>query len=269
MTDYEFLRRLAVAITQQEDLNDRDAQDVLYELALRIYALLLQRLPSDRLRRTLEWRRLRGEIAALIQAAEGRLGEALFSRLVATEALVLDIVRRYYGLRPEQLPVRSAVELLDTTRVMGTPVGALFVPTGTGLSPMAQQLLRLIERSINAGMFAEQPTAGIAERVVGTRTRNGATVAVVTKGTVANGWRERMKAITAAALWGLVTPAQQRANAATGRAATWRWNAVLDPRTCPICRPLHNTIAPDPLAFPQGPPPLHPFCRCVVIATAV
>ncbi len=41
MNSEAYLRELAAAITQQEDITDAEAKEVLYELALRIYALLL------------------------------------------------------------------------------------------------------------------------------------------------------------------------------------------------------------------------------------
>lgn len=40
------------------------------------------------------------------------------------------------------------------------------------------------------------------------------------------------------------------------------WNAIRDSKTCPVCRPLHNT--PERVwgqEFPDGPP-AHPACRC-------
>lgn len=265
MTNDEFLRALALAITQQEDLNDRESRDILFEVAARIYGILLRELPEDQLSRTLQFRQLRAQVALQVVDAQERIATLLLSRITATERLVTDIVREFYELGNDLLPPRPIIEVLDNTLVVGQSVSTLFASTGTGLSPFSQQLLRLFERSVNAGLFTEQPTRDIAERVISTRGRGAQLVFRATRGTIANAWRERLRAITGAALWGLVTPAQVRANAETSRATSWRWNAILDPRTCPICRPLHNTVAATPFSFPLGPPPLHPRCRCVLI----
>lgn len=43
----------------------------------------------------------------------------------------------------------------------------------------------------------------------------------------------------------------------------WKiWDAVLDERTCDVCEGLHGTSVPAGQAFPDGDPPIHPWCRC-------
>lgn len=47
-----------------------------------------------------------------------------------------------------------------------------------------------------------------------------------------------------------------------------RWDASADKRVCPICKALDRTVAKIGGTFKGGvsSPPLHPFCRCVVLA---
>lgn len=47
-----------------------------------------------------------------------------------------------------------------------------------------------------------------------------------------------------------------------------RWDAALDGRTCPNCRALDHVIVPNGKPFPGNvdAPPLHPNCRCAVVA---
>ena len=272
MTPDEYLRELAQAITQHEDLNDEEARDVLFELALRIYALLLRELPEERLERYMRWRELRPRIVAELLSVNDRLASQLFSRMAAAELLVSDVARRYFQLPIGAAPPRPITEVLDTTRVVGTPVSVLFTRNPiTGVSPFVTQLLQLLERSVVGTFFTDPPTSEVATKVIGVRTSVGRQVPVASKGTVANNWRERLQSIVAAALWGTVQPAIDRAAAQANETPgalqllQWRWNAVLDPRTCPVCRPLHRRIENDPEDFPQGPPPLHPRCRCVLI----
>ena len=272
MTPDEYLRELAQAITQQEDLNDEEARDVLYELALRIYALLLRELPEERLERYMRWRQLRTRITLELLGINDLLAQQIYNRLAATELLVTDVARRYFQLPSGAVTPRPLTEVLDTTRVVGVPVSRLFVRNPrTGLSPFVTQLLQLLERSVVGMFFTDPPVEEVAAKVIGVRTSVGRQVPVPSKGTVANNWRERVQSIVAAALWGTVQPAIDRAAAAAAQTPgapqllQWRWNAVLDPRTCPICRPLHRRLEADPEDFPQGPPPLHPRCRCVLI----
>jgi SPP1 gp7 family putative phage head morphogenesis protein len=271
VTPSAYLREIALAITRAEDLIDKEAQVVLYDLALRIYTLLITRLPGTSIERQLFWLQLLQELLQLLTAASDAIAELLYAQLLPVEVTILTTTFNYYGFPNRVIPPRPRTEVLERTEVLTTPLARLFSRDATGISPFARQLLRLLERSVLAATMRDLPTADVAAVVIGTRTRAGRTIAVPRKGTVANAWRERTRAITAAALWGLVTPSQERVSttaAAEGiRTSSWQWVAVLDPRTCPVCRPLDGTTAPSPAEFPRGAPPLHPLCRCIVIPT--
>ena len=271
MTNEEYLRELAASITRQEDITDSEAKDVLFELALRIYALLLAQLPPTRFERYLMWPQLRRQLLPWLLQVNDTLAQILLSRVTAMETLVLPTVERMFELQTGQLQARPVTQVLDETLVVGVRLSSLFTPAAvTGIPPFVTQLVQLLERSV-IGMFFDDPTTPqVAQKVLGVRTRNGREVPVVTKGTVANAWRERFRSITAAVLWAPVTPAAQRAaeialQSGVVTTVQWRWNAVLDPKTCPRCRPLHGRVEETPTAFPEGPPPLHPLCRCVLI----
>jgi SPP1 gp7 family putative phage head morphogenesis protein len=267
MTDTEYIRALALALTRQEDALDAEARDILYEFALRIYALLLRDFPTSRFDRYRLWPQFRARILLWLQELNDALAPLVLSRVISAEAQLQQIHAELFATPP--LSPRPATAVLDTTRVLGTPLSELFTPGPTGITPFALQLLRLVERSVFGLIFQEAPTADVARRIIEIRTRAGREEPIPRKGTVANAWRERLRAITAAALWSLVAPTAQRyATEAQVADLRWRWNAILDPRTCPICRPLHNTTAPAPDAFPRGAPPLHPLCRCALIPIA-
>lgn len=272
MTPEEYIRQIAEAITRQEDLNDQESKDVLFELALRIYALLLRELPDDRLERYMRWRQIRARVILELLALNDRLEPRLTSQMSAIELSVSEIAGQYFQLPRGAVPPRQISEVLNTSQVVGVPISRLFKRNErTGMTPFATQMLQLLERSVIAMFLTDPPTAEVAAKVIGVRTSAGREVPVASKGTVANAWRDRLQSIVAAALWGTVQPAIERAAAATRevsaapRVLQWRWNAVLDPRTCPVCRPLDGRVENSPQDFPQGPPPLHPRCRCVLI----
>lgn len=277
MTPSAYVRELAAAITRQEDLTDAEAKDVLFQLALRVYALVLADLPDTRFERYMAWPSLRRRIIPLLLDANDQIAQLVFSRLTATEAQVLEPISGYFRLPDGRLTPRTVTDVLDNTVVVGTSMASMFLRSPqTGLSPFVNQLLQLLERSVIASFFQDPTTPEVAQKVVGARIRSGIETPVVTKGTVANAWRERLKSIVAAAYWQTVTAAQERATALANepvalgqkpprRPVAWRWNAILDPVTCPVCRPLHNTTAPAPALFPNGAPPLHPQCRCITL----
>jgi hypothetical protein len=121
---------------------------------------------------------------------------------------------------------------------------------------------RLLDTSVLAAILRDEPNDRLTSHLF-TTTPSGPTIR---KGTVANAWVERLRATNSALLWSLVPSVQTEAAAlADPPPRAWRWNAILDPDTCPICRPLHKTLAATPEDFPHGPPPLHPLCRCIPI----
>jgi SPP1 gp7 family putative phage head morphogenesis protein len=259
-----YIRKLAAAVTRQEDETASATRRDLEELAYRIRALLLA-LPESALGRQLEYSRLRPRIYREIQYTVTRLRPLILSALEPIEAATLRISAAFFDI--PALPARSLADLLADTRVALQNLNTILLPrASSGLSDLTLQLYNLLDKSIRAALLRNESSLELANRVVQTRTRRGRTSAVITKGTVANAWRSRLNGVVAAALWTLAYANQQRSAVRSGRRIEeWRWNAVLDPKTCPVCRPLDGTTAPFPDAFLQGPPPLHPFCRCVVI----
>jgi len=121
-----YLREVATALTRREDLTDREALDVLYELALRIYALLLRELPAERFARTLAWRQLRPQVLLALIDATNRLAPIYFNAITAAETQLQPPTAAFFALPP--LPPRQITTVLDTTRVLGIPLSELFAP---------------------------------------------------------------------------------------------------------------------------------------------
>lgn len=260
----DYIRELAQAVTAQEDLTDADSRRELLELAYRLRALLLT-LPEGALARQLEYTKLRPRIYREIQYTVSRLRPIILTALEPVEQTTLAAAARLFSLEPT--PPRDLPTIVGDTRIQFQTLNTLLLPRpSSGLSDLTLQLFDLLDKTVRAAFLRGDTTAELGDRLVQVRTRRTRQVPVLTKGTVANGWRSRLKAIVAAALWTIAYANQQRMAAQANRTIEeWRWNAVLDPKTCPVCRPLDGTTAPFPAAFPEGPPPLHPFCRCVVI----
>lgn len=273
MTPSDYILQLAQALTREEDLTDREAQDVLYEFALRVLQLLLTQLPGpdEGIARMLTWQNtLRPFLLLELQRVVERLYQLLTPHLDATEFNLVAIHTRLFNLPKGSLVVRTTPEILASSTVLRRPVAQLMERSSAtqpaGLSPLTVQLFGLLERPVLAAIMRGAPTTVVGEAVVGSRIRQGVARPVVRRGTAANAWRHRYRSLTSAALWSLVAVTQQRAaQQAPARITYWQWQAVLDPRTCPVCRQLDGTTANTLDAFQYGPPPQHPNCRCIAV----
>jgi hypothetical protein len=264
MTEQEFLLALARALTSREDLLAADLRPQLLEILLRIRQLLLTSFApagSAPLRSFL-YAQLRQQILALLQPLVTTYYTNIRAALPPLYTDLLRVNAALFRVPQNRIEPPPLDDLLSTSTVLNRSARALLAPTATGISPLTLQLERLLDTTIQAAILRDEPVERISSLLL-----TGSTARpTIRKGTVANAWLDRLTATTSALLWSLTVPAQQQVAAEADTPPTrWRWNAVLDPKTCPICRPLHNTIAADYTQFPSGPPPLHPRCRCIII----
>jgi hypothetical protein len=259
MTEDQLLEALARLLTRREDLTNAAFRRALLELALRIRALLSTLPTEGQLLRTLRYNQLRPQILAALQTLTNTYYTELRLNLPTLHATLTELLYRFYALTT--LPPAPTLDtLLTTTNVLNRSTRTLFAPAPTGLSPFTLQLERLLDTSVRAAILRDAPLPELLDTITPRSAR------ALRKSTVANAWFDRLGATTAAIYWSLVTPISTEAASTTDQPPTaWRWNAILDPKTCPICRPLHNTVAPNPNAFPNGAPPVHPRCRCITI----
>lgn len=264
MTEQEFLTALARALTRREDLLRSTLRPPLLELLLRIRALLLQSFAptASAPLRSFLYSQLRPQILSLIQPFTNRYYTSIREILPEVHTDLRTINATYFNIDPTSLTIPSLEALLTSATILNRSARALLAPSPTGISPLTLQMERLLDTTVLAAILRDEPTDRLTSLLF-TTTNAGPTIR---KGTVSNAWMERLRATNSALLWSLVSPIQVEAASLTDPPTTsWRWNAILDPATCPICRPLHDTIAPTPEDFPNGPPPLHPLCRCIVI----
>jgi hypothetical protein len=269
MTEDEYLFQLARLLTRREDQIRSDVRGPLLEVLLRLRPLLLTLFApgTSAPLRSFLYARLRPQLRAIIQPLSNIYYTLIRTALPATHTDLRTLNTAYFRLPPDTLPTPTLTTLLSNSIVLNRPARDLLAPSPTGLSPLTLQLERLLDATIQAAILRDAPPDAIASLLLtGTASRP-----TIRKGTVANAWLNRLAATTSSLLWSLNPPLQQEAADATPASAVerpltgWRWNAVLDPKTCPICRPFHNTVAATPEDFPSGPPPLHPRCRCVTI----
>lgn len=264
MTEQELLTALARALTRREDLLRSELRPQILELILRIRALLLQSFAptASAPLRSFLYAQLRPEILALIQPFTNTYYTSIRAILPEVHADLRRINAAYFNITPDALPTPTLTALLTSATILNRSASALLSPSPNGISPLTLQMERLLDTSVQAAILRDEPNDRLASLLLTTTNAGPA----IRKGTVANAWVERLRATNSALLWSLVPSVQTEAAAlADPPPRAWRWNAILDPDTCPICRPLHKTLAATPEDFPHGPPPLHPLCRCIPI----
>jgi len=272
MTEDEYLLQLARAITSREDLIAAEVRPLLLELALRIRTLLLQSFgqATSQPLRALLYNQIRPQLLVLLQQLADLYYTQIRTTLPQLYTALLPIHARFANITPDSLTTPPLTDLLAGATVLNRSARDLLAPGPTGISPLTLQLERLLDTTIQPALLREVPTDKLLSSLVAVRTSTGTASGILTpllrKGTVVNAWSDRLGATTAALLWSLNLPIQQEATQVSDTSpALWRWNAILDPKTCPICRPLDGTTAPTPDAFPNGAPPVHPRCRCITV----
>jgi hypothetical protein len=271
MTEDEYLLALARAITSREDLIAAEVRPLLLELALRIRALLFQSFGQSTSQplRALQYNQLRPQILTLLQQLSDRYFAQISTILPELYPILATTHARFARINttPE---TPSLGDLTAGATVLNRSARDLLAPGPTGISPLTLQLERLLDTTIQPALLRETPTEKLLPSIVAVRTSNGTESGTLTplvrKGTVLNAWLDRLGATTAALLWSLNQPIQQEVvREADDPPEFYRWNAILDPKTCPICIPLDGTTAPTPADFPNGAPPVHPRCRCITV----
>ena len=269
---------IAQHLLEREREMDRRLRALLY-LALLELAPLIAALPNEPMSRSVRWRALRPTIYAYITPLSDALNAALNEALLALEPLILALATARISTAPPP-PPRPLAAIRNATRVPNGRLALLFNrpprPLFTAPAPSAfdRQLYGVLDRLI---LGATAPSATLATTLLNapptpptTRapTRPRLPQAPQGPGSVFSNWRHRINATISHALWSQHTDAATRAwTTATSDAPEpegWRWNAVLDPATCPYCRRRDGETHPTLTAFGDLPP-AHARCRCIVI----
>ncbi len=236
----------------------------LYARAMLRVREIVAALPDAPLTRQLQWRLQQNQVSQAFTSYNDAFLLELTNRLVELTPGTRDLAAAYLGVQPPTDLPATPEGVQQTTRVLQQSLRTLFTqPPGSSASPFVRQHLTEIDRAVQAGFLADTPSAELAAEVVATVTQRGEVRPIQRVGTVFNRMRARAEAVIATAVWDRAARVEQQvwAPAAPQR---WRWNSVLDPKTCPICAPLDGRIETDRTAFPYQPP-LHPHCRCRIL----
>ena len=275
----ENLQSSYTALRKNEQRVEDDIKARLLLLLWRLRQSLLGSLPDTGISRELLLIPLLEAFALELQLYSNAFLAVLLKQLEEVDVEHSERAAAYAGLRLTRRDYRPrrGTDLLRTTRSGGLTLLEQFTPSLiTGQSPYTAAHLRAIRTKILSALLRNDPTIEIARTLVAERTRNGYIQPINSRGTLYSALRNRDTALTSNAIWEVSGYAErtifERQKYLTTRFPStptspifatggWQWNAILDPKTCPICRPLNGLIHPRFSDFPYIPP-VHPRCRC-------
>lgn len=282
MTPDEYLLASYTALRRSEQSVEDDIKARLLLLLWRLRQSLLSSLPDIGISRQLLLLPLLEAFALELQLYSNAFLAVLLKQLEQVDVTHSQRAAAYAGLRLtlRDYRPRRGDALLSTTRSGGMTLLQKFTPEPlSGLSPYTTGHLTTIRAKILTALLRQDPTIEIARSLVAERTTRGIIQPINSRGTSYSALRNRDTALISNSIWEVSGYAEravfERQKYLTARSATiatiptqplfaskgYRWNAILDPKTCPICRPLDGLIRQKLTDFPYIPP-VHPRCRC-------
>ena len=233
--------------------------------SMRALRRLVQRMSPEGAFRAYEWNQLRREVPDLLSPVISAMVVELLPELKGLAEPVQEYAQDYVELENTPVAEPDDIFLLTTTLIAGVPLLKMVGVNGN----MTQSLTKFLDNVVNKGLLNGESTAKIANDVLALTLRNGKVVPRIATGSFASKASSQIQNTLASSVWSqvnnnLITAWKPVDN------ARWVWNAVLDERLCPICRPLNGKIVPKPTSFVSTTygvrqPPVHPNCRCAIV----
>ena len=274
----ERLLLLLLALSQQTERQINSAVRPKLTDAMRKIRRLIQQMSPTGQFRALEWNVLAPQALPILEEITVTLRNSMLPEIQTLLPEVQDAAYDYSlpeETEPQQLQPVSQQQLLNTLQIAGA--GALLTMMGNRAGPNRYTLgmANDLSKTVRGMILGEKTTQEISDKVLKLLNNRGKVVAKINTGSYANQMWARSKNTVAAVVWDGVS--QQLMESWKDVSATrWRWNARLDPDTCPICRPLSGKILPKPVRVRMtrwgiqapgvpGYPPVHANCRCSIL----
>ena len=260
--DQEELLILLLALARRsEDRILRITEPALLRALVRVRRII-EEMKFDGMSRQVEYQTLKERIINELIPYNTALSETMPAELQSLLDDANSQLSKVFDVPKAQL--RSRADLLGTILVGSYILRDTIGPPGR-LGRQTIQVLRDLEAKVKKGILEGKPTEDIAKDIVDIRRGKP-----VTKGgTTASKSTNLLKNTVKAAAWQAVRAANEDTVAKNiPPGVPWVWNAILDPKTCPICRPLHGMTKPNKDAFPypyKASEIVHPRCRCLIL----
>ena len=233
--------------------------------SMRSLRRLVQRMSPDGAFRAVEWNSLRREVPEIISPLISAMAVQIVPELKSLAEPVQVSAQDYAGLENTPIAEPDDIFLLTTTLIAGVPLLKMLGLNGN----MTNSLTKYLDRIVDVGLLRGDSTAKIVNDVMALGTRNGKIVPRIATGSFASKASAQIKNTVASSVWSAVNNNLITAWKPVDN-VQWVWNAVLDTRLCPVCRPLNGKIVPKPTSFVSTTygvrqPPVHPNCRCAIV----
>jgi SPP1 gp7 family putative phage head morphogenesis protein len=265
LEDEWMLALLAIAMRFENGLMKEVRRTVLQANA-DLRNLVAQMSPSGSFR-MFEWARLQPELYEIFSPIDTALWEAFPDQLFVFQNQSTEAARDYIGQSVPRDNPWSRGDLMLLTAVAGVSLQKLL--RGDQNARLSRRMANDADKLVRTKLLRDDPTTAIANKVMRLSRRNGKNVPTSRGGTFTNQMTTRVKNLIAGAVWDVGNKSTMRVFEKT-KPQLWRWNAVLDNRTCPICGPLDGKIVNKPTSFVSTrygvqQPPVHANCRCVIM----
>jgi SPP1 gp7 family putative phage head morphogenesis protein len=222
---------------------------------------LLSSLPSDGLSRRLAYRQLRPHLETALIPLNDTLASLLSLELHRFTTRARELAAQFAGITPAD-PVPLPAEVMARTRFLGRTLAAYFERHSP--SQFMREILRLADRTVEKAILDGTPTPDLLPLVLPEATRKGRRIPIVRRGSIAYTALARINALITTSIWNVYSAESRQIWNRLPNLVAWEWVAILDPKTCPICRPLDGRREQSLESF-EVLPQVHPHCRCVVI----
>ena len=262
----ERLLLLLLALAQQTENQINGAYRLRLIESMRKIRRLIQKMSPTGQFRALEWNRIAPEALPLLEEISASMRDAMLPEIQQLLPEVQDAAydfSRPEETEPQEITGVTQEQLLNTLQIAGA--GSLLVMLGNrrGINRLTLGMASDLHKMVVGMILAEKTTQEISDKVLKLLTSKGRVVAKINTGSFANRMWNRSKNTVAAVVWDGVSR-QLRQTFGDVVPSEWIWQALLDPKTCPICRPLAGQRRPTQYGFVRLPP-LHANCRCAVL----
>ena len=224
---------------------------------------LILELEREGLIRTLQWDRLRSRVIQILRPIFVQLRDELPELLLRLDDNVVRVISRILEIEPPPFEERSKADIMRDTRLVQKRlidiIGDGVLVPGSLYTTMFNDL----DKTIRTEFLKDKPTNEIADKIIVTARRFGRNIPKIKTGSYANRELNLINNTVIGATWSVVNKNAEKMFDLVP-AAKWEWVAKLDPKTCPICRPLDGMIRDNPSDFPFDIP-VHPRCRCLIV----
>ena len=224
---------------------------------------LVLELEREGLIRGLQWDRLRSRVIDILRPIFAQLRVELPDLLLTLDPAVVRTIARILEIDPPPFDERTREEIMRDTRFVQKRlidiIGDGILVPGT----LYTQMFNDLDKTIRTEFLKDSPTNVIADKIIVTQRRFGRNIPKIKTGSYANRENNLILATVIGAAWAVVNKnAEKMFDLVPAR--QWEWVAILDPKTCPICRPLDGMRRDSPSDFPHDIP-VHPRCRCLIV----